>query len=339
MSTTTSLRIGVIGIGRIGLSHAATVLAQPGVSQVLLADADQSRARRAAAELGATASTVTEILAGVDGVVIATPTPTHPELLVAAARARIPTFCEKPIALDVATTRRVIADVEATGTPVQVGFQRRFDPGYRAARRALRAGELGDLRRIHVVTLDPVPPSAEFVPTSGGLFKDVAIHDVDVLRWMSGHEVTEVFAWGVARGAEYFAASGDVSEAVALLTLDDGTLATMQLSRYNGFGQDVRVEVHGTKKSVVGGLNDHTPLRSTDPGVEFPAGEPYLTFYPRLQAAFSAELAAFVQVVRGEFAPPAGLNDALEGLYICEALTRSRTEGRPVRVDEIRTGA
>jgi myo-inositol 2-dehydrogenase/D-chiro-inositol 1-dehydrogenase len=330
------LGIGILGVGRIGLGHARTLLQEPAVARLVLADVDGARAAELAAELGATACGLDEVLGQVDAVVIATPTSTHADLLIEAARAGVPAFCEKPVALDVATTRLVADVVAETGTPVQIGFQRRFDAGYRAARSAVAAGDLGEIRRAHLLTCDPTPPPAQFVPTSGGIFKDCAIHDVDALRWVTGREVVEVFAFGASRGADYFAEYGDSSEVTALLKLDDGTLATLQLSRYNGHGYDVRMELAGTASSIAVGLDAHTALRSAEAGVNFPDGEPFSWFYPRFQAAYSAELAAFVDVAARRSESPATVADALEALYVCEALALSRDRGRPVGVAEVR---
>lgn len=330
------LRIGILGVGRIGLGHARTLLSQPGVGGLVVADVDFERAAQAAAELNGTACDLESIFDQVDAVVIATPTSTHADLLVRAVQAGVPAFCEKPVALDVATTRNVLLAVTAGNAPVQIGFQRRFDAGYRAAREAAIAGELGELRRAHLLTCDPTPPAEQFVPTSGGIFKDCAIHDVDALRWVTGAEVVEVFAYGVARGEDYFDRYGDSTEAVAVMKLDDGGIATLQLSRYNGQGYDVRMELAGTKGTLAVGLDPHAALRSAEPGVTFPEDEPYSWFYPRFQDAYSAELAAFVDVAKGTTESPATVADALEALYVCEALARSRAEGRPVPVAEIR---
>lgn len=330
------LRIGIIGVGRIGLAHARTVLAQPGVSRLVLADVDTELADRAATELGATACSIDDVFSQVDGVVIATPTSTHADLLIRSARAGVPAFCEKPVALDVAATREVLAAVEASGTPVQIGFQRRFDAGYSAARAAVKSGEIGEVRRAHMLTCDPIPPAERFVPTSGGIFKDCGIHDVDALRWVTGAEVVEVFAYGVGRGETYFDTYADCSEAAAVLTMDDGTLATLHLSRYNGAGYDVRMEIAGTTGTIAVGLDEHSALRSVETGVSFPEGDPFSWFYPRFQESYSAELAAFLAVAAREQDSPATVADALEALYVCEALALSRSQGRPVRVDEIR---
>ncbi|MFT4288395.1 Gfo/Idh/MocA family oxidoreductase [Nocardioides sp.] len=332
------MRIGFLGVGRIGASHAAVVAGHPDVESVVLADADPGRARAAAERLGVTAAdAIDDVLeTGVDALVIATPTDSHAELIVRGAEAGLPVFCEKPVALDVAGTRHVRDAVCATGMPVQIGFQRRFDAGYVAAREALASGRLGELRRLHAITADPTPPHASYIPTSGGIYKDCLIHDFDVIRWLTGREITEVTALGANRGAAFFGEAGDVDETVVLITLDDGTLGTLHGSRYNGAGCDVRLEVAGTEGTVAVGLDDHAALRSAESGVDFPAGEPYPTFWERFAPAYAAEISAFVEVVRDGRPSPCPVEEALEALYVAEAATRSRVEGRKVEVAEVR---
>lgn len=328
------MRIAVVGVGRIGAGHAAVLAAHPEVSELVIADADAVRAQGVAAELGAGAArTVDELFTGkLDGLVVATASAAHPDLIERATLAGVTTFCEKPVALDAERTEEVLRHVAATGIAVQVGFQRRFDTGYVAARDALRNGNLGGLRRVHLLSGDPSPSPAAFVSTSGGIFRDLSIHDIDILRWVTGHEVTEVYATGVNRGAAYFGEAGDVDECAALLTLDDGTLATAQASRYNGAGYDIRMELAGTEGTYVVGLSDRTPVRSAEPGVEFPSGEPWRYFYDRFRPSYVAELEAFVELVAGRGANPCGIEDALQAFIIADALERSRAERRPVPV-------
>lgn len=332
------MRIGFLGVGRIGASHAAVVARHPAVSSVVLADADPERARVVAGELGAesVADIAGVIDADVDGIVIATATDSHADLIIAGARAGVPVFCEKPVALDVPGTLRVLDEVRAAGVAVQIGFQRRFDAGYVAAREALRAGRLGELRRVHAVTADPAPPHASYIPTSGGIYRDCLIHDFDIIRWVTGREVVDVVALGANRGEAFFADAGDVDETVVLLTLDDGTLVTVHGSRYNGAGYDVRMELAGTIGTVAVGLEDRTPLRSAEPGVTFPHGEPYEHFWPRFLPAYEAEINAFLEVAMGTRPSPCPVEEALEALYVAEAATRSRLEGRRVEIAEVR---
>ncbi|TXN31178.1 Gfo/Idh/MocA family protein [Lacisediminihabitans profunda] len=332
------MRFAILGAGRIGIAHVSTLMAQTGVSELLVADLDPARARTAAESVGAAShGTIDDAFSfRPDGIVIAAPTPAHAELILRAVRAGIPTFCEKPLAESLASSVAVVEEVERHDVPVQIGFQRRFDAGYRAAKQALEAGDIGELRRLHLLTCDPTPPPAEYIPQSGGIYRDCHIHDFDILRWVTGREVVSVFATGTNRGAAFFGEAGDVDESAALLTLDDGTLATLQGSRYNGAGYDVRMELAGTLGNRSVGLDDRVPLTSAEPGVGFPAGTPWPNFQERFAAAYSAELAAFVSVAAGERPSPCTPREALEALYIAEAATLSRAEGRSVRLDEVR---
>jgi len=332
------VRFAVLGAGRIGLAHVSTLKSQVGVSELLIADLDPARAQAAAASVGSAGfGTIDDAFSSKpDGIVIAAPTSAHAELIVRAVQAGIPTFCEKPLAESLASTVAVVGEVERHDVPVQIGFQRRFDAGYRAAKHALEAGEIGELRRMHLLTCDPTPPPAEYIPTSGGIYRDCHIHDFDILRWVTGREVVSVFATGSNRGARFFGEAGDVDESAALLTLEDGTLATLQGSRYNGAGYDVRMELSGTTGNRSVGLDYRVPLTSAEPGVTFPDGAPWPNFQERFAPAYSAELATFVRVAAGEIPSPCTPREALEALYIAEAAELSRAEGRVVRLDEVR---
>jgi myo-inositol 2-dehydrogenase/D-chiro-inositol 1-dehydrogenase len=333
------MKLGIAGVGRIGASHAGVLCRHPEVDAVVVADVDEGRARQVAEQLGCDSTgDVSELLSGgVDGLVVATSTSTHAELVVAAARAGLPVFCEKPVASDVHGTRLVLDEVTRLGTPVQVGFQRRFDRGYARARQALRDGVLGELHRVHVITADPVPPAPEYLPTSGGIFRDCHIHDFDILRWVTGREVVAVVAVGANRGATFFRTSDDVDNSAALLTMDDGTLVTLQGSRYNGAGYDVRMELAGNEGTWVVGLDDRVPLTSAEPDVSFPNGVPWPSFWERFTPAYEAELDHFVGVVRGARDSGCTVADALEALYVAEAATLSRARGGVVvRIDEVR---
>jgi myo-inositol 2-dehydrogenase / D-chiro-inositol 1-dehydrogenase len=332
------MRIGLIGVGRIGVFHASTLRGLPGVDSLIIADADTGRARQVAGELGAqTASSVTELLdVGLDALVIAAPTSAHPELIKRGVQAGVPVFCEKPVAPDVAGTLDVIKSTSASVIPVQIGFQRRFDTGFRAARQAARSGSLGWLHTIRSTTFDAAPPSAGYIRGSGGIFRDCAVHDFDAIRWVSGREVAAVYATGANRGAEYFRAAGDVDAASAALTLDDGTLAVVSCGRYNDAGHDVRLELLGSAGSVCAGLDDRMPLRSAEPGESFPAGPAHRNFMERFGDAYVAELAAFISVAAGQAVSPCTPEDALEAFYVAEACELSRHRQEPVLIAEVR---
>jgi myo-inositol 2-dehydrogenase/D-chiro-inositol 1-dehydrogenase len=329
------VRIGLIGLGRIGAFHAET-LAGLGTVELVVTDALPGVAAEVAARTGAaTAPTAEALLAGrPDGVVIASPTPTHLPLTEAAVRAGVPAFCEKPVVADPGVAGPLLALVEAGGVPVQVGFPRRFDPAFLRVKADADAGMLGRLTTVRSTTMDPAPPSAAYVRASGGIFRDCAIHDLDAVRWLVGREVVEVYATGTAAGAEHIRAAGDVDTAAAVLTFDGGTLGVISCTRQNGRGHDVRLEVHGERDAVAAGLDDGLPLRAAFPGATFPAGPPHRFFVDRFAAAFRAELVAFTEVVAG--APVrCTLRDGLEASWLAEACARSLAEHRPVRRSEL----
>ncbi|MET8189629.1 Gfo/Idh/MocA family oxidoreductase [Streptomyces sp. NPDC005246] len=331
------MRIGLIGTGRIGSFHAGVLARHPAVDALVVTDTDGARAAAVAARTGAsTAGSVAEVLsARVDAVVIASATSTHAELIGAAARAGLPAFCEKPIALDPAGTLSALREVERAGSVLQLGFMRRFDAGYAAARAAVRGGALGRLHTVRAVTSDPAPPPAAYLPHSGGLFRDCLVHDFDILRWVTGREVVEVYATGSDAGPAMFRAAGDVDTAAALLTLDDATLATATATRCNGAGYDVRMELAGELGQIAVGLDERAPLTSVEPQGPAAPAKPWPGFLERFAPAYEAELDAFVRVVRGEVANPCDGREALYALRIAEACELSRREHRPVAVAEI----
>ncbi|MEV6511098.1 Gfo/Idh/MocA family oxidoreductase [Streptomyces sp. NPDC051642] len=331
------MRIGVIGTGRIGTIHARTLSRHREVGSLILTDVDPARAQELANRLGETAAPSTEEIFkwGVDAVVITTATSAHAELIGRAARSGLPVFCEKPIALDLPGSLQAIAEVETAGTILQMGFQRRFDAGYTGAREAVRSGRLGRLHTVRAMTSDQTPPPAAYLPISGGLYRDTLIHDFDMLRWVTGHEVVDVYATGSDAGPSMFREAGDIDTAAAVLTLDDGTLATTTAARLNGAGYDVRMELAGELDQVVVGLDDRTPIASTEPTGPPAATKPWTGFLERFGPAYEAELIAFVEVVVGQRTNPCDGREALQALRIAEACEVSRREHRPVRLAEI----
>lgn len=330
------MRIGLVGVGRIGAFHARTLSGLPVVDSVVLSDADPGRAEETARRLGVETAPDVEALfaAGLDGVVIASSTSSHAGLIRRGVKAGVPTFCEKPISLELTGTGQVVDLVEASDVPVQIGFQRRFDPGYQEAARAVATGELGFLHHISAVTGDVSPPSADYLRTSGGFFRDCSVHDFDAIRYLTGREFVDVYAVGANRGEPLFTEVDDVDSAAALLTLDDRTLVSVTGTRYNGAGHDVRMELSGSGGTLDVGLDDHTPVRSAENAVKFPLGPPHASFMDRFAAAYVAELTAFTEVVAGARAVPCTVRDAMEAFRVADACDRSRREGRVVRLDE-----
>ncbi len=330
------MRVAQIGAGRIGSLHARLLRATPGVDELVLADALPDRAATVAREVGAEAAgSIDAALDGADAVVIAAATDAHPDLIRTAIGRGIPTFCEKPLAPDLTDTVLLAAEIEASGVPFQLGFQRRFDDAYREARRLIETDGLGTIYVIRLTGHDPAPPHESYIPASGGLFRDFSIHDFDVLRWLTGSEVEEVYADGGVRGFPMFAKYDDVDTAVATLRLTDGTLAVLTVTRHDPLGYDVRTEIYGSKDSIAVGLGPRMPLRSVEPGVPPPAGPAWSNFLVRFEAAYAAELAAFVEVAAGRRTSPCGARDGVEALRVAEAATTSLKERRIVRLTEI----
>jgi myo-inositol 2-dehydrogenase / D-chiro-inositol 1-dehydrogenase len=332
-STRAALRVGVVGVGRIGDFHARSLLSLATVESVTLADLDAGRAANLAERLGATSTPTIEALvdSDIEALVIAAPTPAHHSLLSLSAAANLPAFCEKPVALDLPSLDAALAETEAAGILVQVGFQRRFDAGYRAARDAVASGAVGDVLALRAATHDPSPPPEAYIATSGGIFRDLHIHDFDAIRYVTGREIVEVYADGAVRAAPWFADHDDVDVAAAVLRLDDGTLAIVSGTRHDPLGYDVRLEVFGTKDSIAAGVDDRSPYRSVEPGV--PPNKPgYANFMERFAAAYRAELETFVECVRDGKPSPCTLQDARAALAVAVAADRSRAERRPVTV-------
>lgn len=331
------MKIALFGAGRIGPLHARTLLASEAVTELVINDVVPVRAEELAAELGIrTAASLEEALDGADGVVITASTDHHAELIRAAIGRGLPTFCEKPLAASLDDSIAVALDVEASGVPFHLGFQRRFDPAYREGRRLIESGEIGDIHLLSLRSHDPEPASEEFIAHSGGMFRDLSIHDLDVLRYLTASEVDEVFVLGTARGFPVFEKYDDYANAVAAMRLIDDTPVVLSWARHDPLGHDVRTEIFGSRDSVSVGLGPRMPLRSIEPGVPPPAGPPWQIFLDRWDDAYHDEMLAFVDVVQGALPTPCTARDGVEALRIAEALTVSAAEHRPVAMSEIR---
>ena len=330
------MRIALLGAGRIGRLHARVLAAQTEVSEIIVADVVPGRARELAAECnGRAVESVEEALDDADAVVIATPTDVHATLVRAAVERGLPTFCEKPLAFDLGETADLVGRVERAGVPLQVGFQRRFDPAYREARRLVEAGELGIVYLVRLIAHDHEPPPDAYIPTSGGLFRDSSIHDFDALRWVTGQEVVEVYATGSVRAFDAFARHGDVDTGAAILRLGDGTLGVLGQTRHDPRGYDVRMEIVGSRDSVTVGLGPRTPIRSLEPDAATAPGAAWTSFLDRFEVAYTEEVRAFVQVARGAIRSPCTAHDALEAMRISVAATQSLANGRPVCMADV----
>jgi myo-inositol 2-dehydrogenase/D-chiro-inositol 1-dehydrogenase len=307
----TQLVVGLVGVGRIGIEHARTLRSLDDVT-LTIADADADRAHTVAGELGVEAAgSVEALFESIDAVVIATATPGHAQLLRMAAQASIPAFCEKPVALDLETMDSLIADVDEAGILVQVGFQRRFDDGYRALHDAVSNGTVGRILVMRAATHDPFPPPQEYIAVSGGIFRDLHIHDFDAVRFVSGEEIVEVYATGSALEAPWFGDYGDVDVAAALLRLGSGALVILSGTRHDPDGYEVRLEVFGTKNNVAAGAGNRA----------------YRDFWDRFGPAYRAELQTFAATVRAGSTSACSLQEARAALAVALAADSSLATG------------
>ncbi len=330
------MKIALIGAGRIGRLHARLLSSTPGVDRLIVADADAARAAEVAGEVGAeAAASIDDALAGADAAVIAAATSAHAELIRASIARALPTFCEKPLSNDLEDSIALTGEIDGSGIPFQLGFQRRFDRGYAEARRKVETGELGNLYIVRLAGHDPAPPHESYIPQSGGLFRDFSIHDFDILRWLTGAEVEEVYADGGVLGFPVFAKYGDVDTAVATFRLTTGVLGVLTCARHDPLGYDIRAELFGSGDSISVGLGPRTPMHSVEPEVPPPAGPAWADFIDRFEPAYAAEFVEFIRVARREIPSPCVARDGLAAIRIAEAATRSLHEHRPVRLEEI----
>jgi myo-inositol 2-dehydrogenase/D-chiro-inositol 1-dehydrogenase len=330
------MRVALLGAGRIGRLHAKLLRDTDGIESVVIGDLDPERAADVGSAVGvSSAATIQAALEAADAVVIAATTTAHGDLIRASIDRRLPTFCEKPLAANLHETLVLAADIERSGVPFQLGFQRRFDPAYREVHRLIREGALGTLYAVALTGHDPEPAHESYIAQSGGIFRDFSVHDFDILRWMTGCEVEEVYADGGVRAFDVYRKYDDVDTAVATLRLVDGPFAVLTTIRHDPLGYDVRAEVFGSGDSVAVGLGPRTPLRSVEPGVPPPARPAWTDFLVRFESAYAAEFEAFVPVARGEAQSPCTARDGVEAIRIAEAATMAMTEHRIVRMAEI----
>ncbi|GAA2435941.1 Gfo/Idh/MocA family protein [Streptomyces macrosporus] len=330
------MRIGLIGLGRIGLMHAANAVADDEVSELLLTSRDPAKAEREAAALGEKArarATLEDVLAEADGLLVATSTATHPDIIRASIAAGVPVLCEKPAAMDRPTLAALARDVEASGVPVLIAFQRRYDPAYRRLREEVAAGAVGRPQLVRTVAHDRVPPPPEYIPTSGGIWRDLLIHDFDAVPWVLGERVVEVYAQGNAFSGSPYTDCGDADAAVAVLTFASGARALVSGARANGQGYDCRIEVFGDRATLAAGVGPRTPVASLEEDAPPPA-EPHQGFPERFDTAYKAQIRQFVEVVRGRAENPSPPGDGLHALEIATACELSRRLNRPVAVTE-----
>ena len=329
------IRFGLIGTGRIGQVHAASIAASPEAALAWVADPFIAGANAIAERYGATATESAEKLIAsgeVDAILIASPTPTHVDLIEASVRAGLPVLCEKPIDLDIARVDALRPLVAASGVPVALGFNRRFDPNHASAQARVRAGEIGDLEQLIIISRDPAAPPAEYIGVSGGIFRDMTIHDFDMARFFID-DIVSVSATGTRTFDAGAREHGDFDTAVVTLQAASGAIVTIVNSRHSAIGYDQRMEAFGAK----GMLQVDNPQQNTvvlSNGDAVGARPPYAEFFlERYAAAYAAELDEFVKLVRGEASTSPTFDDGRAALVLADAAQRSAETGSTVAVE------
>lgn len=330
------LRTGLLGAGRIGQVHAQAITGHKGSELTAVSDYFPEAAEKLAATYGSTARTTEEILAdpSIDAVLIATSTDTHSDLIEAATAAGKAVLCEKPVDLSLERARACKAKVDAAGKPVMIGFNRRFDPSFGALKRALDGGEIGKPELLTITSFDPAPPPVSYIKVSGGLFRDMMIHDFDMANFLMGEAPVKVSAVGSSLVDPEIGAAGDVDTAAVTLTYADGRIAVIKNSRRAVFGYDQRIELLGSEGMLEAeNMLENTIVKSTAAGVT--AAKPVHFFLERYMPAYRAEWDAFVAAVESGGAFPVTLDDGVAALAMAEAATRSAQSGTPVAMSEV----
>lgn len=325
------LKIGLLGAGRIGRVHAINIAGHSRSQLVAVSDVNEDAAHSLADAYGAKANSSDAILAdaSIDAVLIATSTDTHSDLIEKATAAGKAVLCEKPVDLSLERAQRCLDAVDKTGVPVMIGFNRRFDPNFSAIRASIAAGEIGKPELLSITSFDPAPPPVAYVKVSGGLFRDMMIHDFDMANFLMGNMPKTVHAAGTSIVDPEIGKVGDVDTAVVTLTYADGRIAVIKNSRRAVYGYDQRVEILGSEGLLsAGNVLENTVSRATKQGVT--SAKPEFFFLERYMRAYAAEWDAFVAAILDGAAIPVSLKDGVDALSLAEAATRSAKSGQPV---------
>ncbi|GGG20303.1 inositol 2-dehydrogenase [Rhizobium wenxiniae] len=325
------LKIGLLGAGRIGRVHAINIAGHARSQLVAVSDVNEGAARSLGEAYGAKVASSEAILydASIDAVLIATSTDTHSDLMEKAAAAGKAILCEKPVDLSLARAQACLDAVSKTGVPVMIGFNRRFDPNFSAIKASIAAGEIGKPELLSITSFDPAPPPVTYVKVSGGLFRDMMIHDFDMANFLMGDVPKTVHAAGTSIVDPEIGKAGDVDTAVVTLTYADGRIAVIKNSRRAVYGYDQRVEILGSEGLLsAGNVLENTVSKATKQGVT--SAKPEFFFLERYMRAYAAEWDAFVAAVLDGAAIPVTLKDGVAALALAEAATASVKSGQPV---------
>ncbi len=330
------LKVGLLGAGRIGRVHAQAITSHSESKLCAVSDAMAEAATQLAEAHGAQVQSSDEIIDNpdIDAVLIATPTDTHSDLIEAATQAGKAVLCEKPVDLDLQRALACQNTISGRKPPVMIGFNRRFDPNFSAMKAAADAGEIGKAELLSITSFDPAPPPVSYIKVSGGLFRDMMIHDFDMANYLMGEIPTSISAVGSSVVDPEIGQAGDVDTAVVTMTYADGRIAVIKNSRRAAYGYDQRVEMLGSKGLLQAqNMLENTVVKSTSDGVV--GAKPTYFFLERYMPAYRAEWDAFVQAATSGAAVPVTLDDGVAALAMAEAATQSARSGAPVQMAEI----
>ena len=327
------MRFGLIGAGRIGRIHGGNVAARGDSKLVAIADADAKAAATLAGETGATVDSIDAILSNpeVDAVLICAPTDMHADLIEKAARGKKAVFCEKPVDLSSERIRTCLKIVDAAGIPLMIGFNRRFDPHFAALKSRLAEGLAGDIELIHIISRDPSPPPVSYIARSGGLFRDMMIHDFDLARHLLGEEPIAVFASGSSLVDPAIGEAGDVDTAAVILETKSGKIAQISNSRRATYGYDQRIEVHGSK-GMIRAQNIHETTVEIATAAGFSSDPVQNFFLERYANAYRLELDYFITTVSKGGKPSPGGQDGLRAQMLSDAATESSQTHKRIEI-------
>lgn len=329
------MKILVVGTGQLAQFRVSALRQDPRVTWIGVASATNERGAAVAADLGADAGGSLDMMLdrAVDGLVVASVTSQHAEHILRCLPMKVPILCEKPIAPSIADSVAVATAAERAGVTIQIGFQRRFDPGLRQAYERIQRGDLGSLYSVRLTSLDHRPPPERYIPTRGSVYRDLHVHDFDLARWITGEEVEWVFAHGEFRTSyDYLARLNDPDVTAMMLRSTSGVTVSISGAQHNAIGHDVRTEIFGSRDNLAIGFDERLALHRFPEGPVHVPIKTYDGFLDRFHDAFLAETSHFLDMLAGRVGNPCPAAAAIEALRIAAAAELSAERGVPVAV-------
>ena len=330
------IRVGLLGTGRIGSLHAETIASHSESTLHAVSDIDNNSAGRLATQYGSVVKTADEIISdpNVDAILIATSTDTHSDFIEKASSAGKAILCEKPVDLSLTRAKKCLDKVSAANNPIMVGFNRRFDPNFAQLKKSLDGGEIGKSELLTITSFDPAPPPISYVKTSGGLYRDMMIHDFDLSNFIMDELPITISAVGHSLVNPEIGTSGDVDTAVVTMVYADGKITVIKNSRRAAYGYDQRIEILGSEGLLQAeNIVENSVVKSTSAGVL--SAKPKYFFLERYTAAFKAEWDAFVKSIQDHKPVPVTLEDGVAALAMAEAATQSQNTGKSIQLKEM----